>query len=230
MDSQRDGYNINPETGKQIKIGEPTWKRLAAKYYRIGDTFTDQTIPDSRAYASNKIFGMKLATPKPQVTRRKRVANPAIEGNEGERSSPGKRSFPKYVYVGSKAWNDLYNLYEWDGHEFGEKRQRPLPGYLNTVEKRREMRRNKAFERFDHKVSQGRLSDVIDSSLGYALMYYHTMEGDMYKEWMKEKRTKNDFRLKIDDDNRLWVRLPGEKSEEEVEPISLVFDESSEFN
>ena len=54
-------------------------------------------------------------------------------------------------------------------------------------------------------VSQGRLSDVINSSLGYALMYYHTMEGDMYKDWMNEKRTKKDFRLKNDDDKRLWV-------------------------
>ena len=80
MSSQREGYTINPETGKQIKIGGPTWKRLAAKYYRVGDTFTDQTMPDTRAYMSNKILGMKVATPKAQATRRKRVANPAIEG------------------------------------------------------------------------------------------------------------------------------------------------------
>ena len=52
-------------------IGGPTWKRLAAKYYRVGDTFTDQTIPDSRAYVSNKIFGLKLATPKALVTHRR---------------------------------------------------------------------------------------------------------------------------------------------------------------
>ena len=129
--------------------------------------FTDQTIPDSRAYVSNKIFGMKQVTLKEQ-RKNKRVANPAIEG--------------KYVFVGSKAWNNLNNLYEWNGHEFGQKRQRHLHAYLNTVEKRREMRRNKAFERFDRKVSQGRLSDVINSSLGYALTYYHTVEGDMYKK------------------------------------------------
>ena len=92
------------------------------------------------------------------------------------------------------------------------------------------MRRKKAFERFDRKVSQGRLSDVIDSSLGYALTYYHTVEGDMYKEWMNEKRTKKDFRLNNDDDKRLWVRLPDGKSDEEVEPINFVFDESEEFN
>ena len=92
------------------------------------------------------------------------------------------------------------------------------------------MRHNKAFERFDRKVSQGRLNDVIDSSFGYALTYYHTVEGDMYKDWMNEKRTKKDFRLNNDFDNRLWVRLPDGKSEEEVESINLVFDESEEFN
>ena len=101
---------------------------------------------------------------------------------------------------------------------------------MNTVAKRREARRIKFFTRFDRKVAEGRLSDVIDSSLGYALTYYHTVEGDMYKEWVKEKRTKKDFRLKNDDDNRLWVRLPGEKGEEEVEPINLIFDETDEFN
>ena len=52
----------------------------------------------------------------------------------------------------------------------------------------------------------------------------------MYKEWVKEKRTKKDFRLNNDFDNRLWVRLPGEKGDEEVEPINLIFDETDEFN
>ena len=47
---------------------------------------------------------------------------------------------------------------------------------------------------------------------------------------MGEKRTKKDFRLNNDDDKRLWVRLPDGKSDEEVEPISLVFDETDEFN
>ena len=42
--------------------------------------------------------------------------------------------------------------------------------------------------------------------------------------------SKKDFRLNNDDDKRLWVRLPGEKGDEEVEPINLVFDESGEFN
>ena len=51
----------------------------------------------------------------------------------------------------------------------------------------------------------------------------------MYKEWMNEKRTKKDFLLKNDDDNILWVCLPDGKSEEEVEPINLVFDETDEF-
>ena len=55
MDTHRDEYTINPETGRKIKIDTPTWKRLAAKNYMIDGTFTDQTIPDSRAYLSNKV-------------------------------------------------------------------------------------------------------------------------------------------------------------------------------
>ena len=47
---------------------------------------------------------------------------------------------------------------------------------------------------------------------------------------MNKKRTKKYFRLINDDDNRLRVRLPDGKSDEEVEPINLIFDESSEFN
>ena len=34
----------------------------------------------------------------------------------------------------------------------------------------------------DLKVSEGSLLDVIQSSFGYALTYYHTMDGNMYKE------------------------------------------------
>ena len=139
MSSQRVGYTINPETGKQIKIDGPTCKRLASKYYMIGDTFTDQTIPDSRAYLSNKIFGMKQVTPKRRVTQR-RVSDP-----KGER---------KYLIVGSKIWNERFLEYEWNGHEFCDKRGRPLPEFMNTVEKRREARRNKAFARFGSVRSQ----------------------------------------------------------------------------
>ena len=105
-----------------------------------------------------------------------------------------------------------------------------MPEFMITGEKRHEARRIKFFARFNRKVAEGRLCDVIDSSLGYTLTYYHTADGDMYKEWVKEKRTKKDFRLKNDDDHRLWVRLPGEKSDEEVEPINLIFDETDKFN
>ena len=79
----------------------------------------------------------------------------------------------------------------------------------------------------DCKVAEGSLSDVIQSSLGYTLTYYHTMDGKMYKEWMNEKRTKKDFRIQNDDDNerRIWVYLPDEKNEEEVEPLNLMINE-----
>ena len=126
MDSHRDEYTINPETGRKIKIDSPTWKRLAAKYYMIDEKFTDQTIPDSRAYLSNKAFGLTInekgKKPKHAIQRR-RAIDP-----KGEH---------KYLIVGSKTWNERYLEYEWNGHEFGEKRSRPLPEFMNTVEKRR---------------------------------------------------------------------------------------------
>ena len=71
---------------------------------------------------------------------------------------------------------------------------------------------------------------MINSSLGYALTYYHTVDKNMYKEWMNEKPTKKDFRLKNDDGKRVWVRLPDGKSEEEVEPINMMMDETDDFN
>ena len=78
MDSFRDEYTINPETGRKIKVGSQIWKRLAAKYYMIDGKFTDQTIPDSRAYLSNKVFGLKQVTPTRRVTHR-RVSDPKGE-------------------------------------------------------------------------------------------------------------------------------------------------------
>ena len=53
----------------------------------------------------------------------------------------------------------------------------------------------------------------------------------MCKEWMNEKRTKKDFLIhKDDDETRILVRLPDGKSEEEVEPLNLMIDETGEFN
>ena len=167
MDSQRVGYTINPETGEQIKIGGPTWKRLVAKYYMIGDTFTDQTMPDTRAYLSRKVFGINIPdfyiaffAPSKRGLRKREVEKhyddsdsvPEIPKRirKRVRDPKGER---RYLAVGTKAWNERYLEYEWNGHEFGEKRQRRLPDYLNTVEKRR---RNKFFARFDRKVAEGR--------------------------------------------------------------------------
>ena len=159
---------------------------------------------------------MNVAKKPKHVTPRKRVGDP-----KGER---------KYLIVGSKAWNERYLEYKWNEHEFGLKRKQPLPEFMNTVEKRRQTRRNKFFAIFDRKVAEGWLSNVINSSLGYALTYYHTVDKNMYKEWMNEKPTKKDFRLKNDDGKRVWVRLPDGKSEEEVEPINMMMDETDDFN
>ena len=84
---------------------------------------------------------------------------------------------------------------------------------------------------FDIIIVEGRMPDVIQSSLGYALTYYNTIDGNMYKEWMNEKRTKKDFHIhKDNDEKRIWVLFPDGKNEEEVEPLNLMIDESEEFN
>ena len=122
MDTYRDEYTINPETGRKIKIGTQTWKRLATKCYMIDRKFTDQLVSDSRAYVLNKVLEIKAANKPKHTTLRKREGN-----SKGER---------KYLIVRSKAWNERYLEYEWNGHKFGEKRSRPLPEFMNTVEKR----------------------------------------------------------------------------------------------
>ena len=100
---------------------------------------------------------------------------------------------------------------------------------MNTVEKRRQARRNKFFALFDRKVAEGSLTDVIQSSLEYVLTYYHILDGNMYKKWMNEKRTKKDFNIH-NDEKRIWVNLSDGKSKEEVELLNLMIDESGEFN
>ena len=102
---------------------------------------------------------------------------------------------------------------------------------MNMVEKRREVQRNKFFAMFDRKVAEGRLSDVIQSSLRYVFTYSNTLDGIMYKEWINEKRTKKDFNIhKNDNKKRIWVWLSDGKNEEEVEPLNLMIDETDEFN
>ena len=75
MDSYRDEYTINPETGRKIKVGSQIWKRLAAKYYMTDGECTDQTIPASRAYLSIKVSALKQLTPYRLVTH-SRVSDP----------------------------------------------------------------------------------------------------------------------------------------------------------
>ena len=220
MDSNRDQiqYIINPETERKIKVGGPTWRRLTTKYYTNSDgSFTDQLIPDSRTYRTNKVWdkntnSMKTARKPKHPTPRKRVSDP-----KGER---------KYLIVGSKSWNDRYLEYKWNGHEFGAKRRLPLSEFTNTVAKRREVRRMSYNDLFDLRVSIGRTSDVTISDLIYALTYYNTLNKDMFKEWMNVKRSKKDFRIRYDiDEDRLWVRLPDGSREQEVIPLNLILNE-----
>ena len=164
---RNDKYTINPETGKIIKVGSPIWKRLASMHYIMGDQFTDQIIPDPRVYKASKVN--KANKLKVNRLLGKRVAYP-----EGVK---------RYIMVGRKTWNERYIEYEWNGYEYGSKRSLPLTKAINTVEKRGEITYCiKFYLLFDRKVAEGRLLDVIQSSLGYALTYYHTVDRNMCKE------------------------------------------------
>ena len=110
MKTTRVKYTINPETGRKIKVGTLTWKRLATKYYMIDGAFMDHITPDSRV--------LKVKDDK-TCKARKRVVDPA--------------GVKQYVVVGSKTWNERYNEYEWNGLEFGKKRKQPLPEFMSTV-------------------------------------------------------------------------------------------------
>ena len=221
MDSHRDDYTINPETGRKIKIDSPTWKRLAAKYNMIDGTFTDQPIPDSRAYLSNKVWdentgSMKAASKPKHAPPRKELVIPSV--NESI-----------LLWEANHGTSDISNTSEIDMNSVRSENNRCLNSW--TRKRRDEKHDEKILRSIWSQSCRRRLSDVIQLSLGYALTYYHTLEGNMYKEWMNEKRTKKDFRLN-NEDTSIWVRLPGEeeKASEEVEPINLIFDESYEFN
>ena len=47
-------------------------------------------------------------------------------------------------------------------------------------------------------MAEGRLLDVTDSSLCYAITHCHTIFNDMHKEWFIVKRNKKDFRTRGD--------------------------------
>ena len=116
MDTTRVKYSINPETGRKIKVGTLTWKRLVAKYYIIDGTFTDQVNNDLRSLMV-----------KDGKTHKARKTNKLVIDPAG---------IKWYIVVGRKARNERYLEYEWNGHEFGEKRKQLLSKFMNTVEKR----------------------------------------------------------------------------------------------
>ena len=105
MESRRSDkrYTTNPDTGRRIVVNGPTWRRLSTKYYtNINGSFTDQVIPDQEVY--------------PQRRRRSTKKEWKVVRD------PKYKRF-KLLLVGTDERNDRYLEYEWDGHEFGEKRK-----------------------------------------------------------------------------------------------------------
>ena len=103
----------------------------------IDGVFMDQVILDSRAL---KDKGSKEGKEHKARKACKRVVDQA--------------GMKRYITVGSKAWNERYLEYEWNGHEFCRKQKQPLLEFMKTVKKRREVRRNKFFAMFGHKAAE----------------------------------------------------------------------------
>ena len=92
MDTHRDEYTINPGTGRKIKIGTQTWKRLSAKYYMMDVKSTDQPIPESRGYLLINVLGVTIH----------KKANKSKHANQRRRANDFIGE-PKYLIVGIKA-------------------------------------------------------------------------------------------------------------------------------
>ena len=117
MDSKRsvNRYTIDPDTGRGIVLNGPTWRRLTTKYYTNNDgSFTNQAIPDPTIYEQDRTRGTARSEWKV-------VGDPKY-----------KRFVP--ILVGSDEWNRRYLEYEWNGREFGAKRNQPVPKSMDTVD------------------------------------------------------------------------------------------------
>ena len=73
----------------------------------------------------------------------------------------------KFLIIELIIWNERYIEYEWNGYKFTKKRKQPHDETMNRVAKCQEAKLNRLIATFDHKVVEGWLSDMIDSSLGY---------------------------------------------------------------
>ena len=82
---------VNPETGRKVIIGGPTYRRMAKKYYtdRNGELL-DQVKPSVSMNVSNT----------KSTKGRIRVKHPETG---------------KTMYVGSKSWKQDYHRNNWDG-------------------------------------------------------------------------------------------------------------------
>ena len=156
-------------------MGTLTWKRLAAKYYMI-----DGIHRSSHSWFTN-LEGQGRQVHKEGKAYRERKARKRVDDTADVK---------RYLIVGSKSWNELYLEYEWKDHEFGEKLKQSLPKFMNTVEKRREIRRNKFFAMFDHKAQKDACWMWFNPHLDiYPLIIILWMETCTRNEWMNEWET-----------------------------------------
>lgn len=182
------GYTINPLTGKYIKKSGDLWKKLSTVFFTDKENnFLNQRIP------SGDYFNNQWGT----SDRDGKYLSPASQNRldaihrQQTKKTPKKRrtalnpTTGRRVYVGSPAWKSLYQEYKWDGQSFTTAREE-----------------SKAMK-IDKQLEKG---DIINTALGYKVVYYHTARGGMKTEKRGFNLDTRDFKIrKNDDDGSLTV-------------------------
>ena len=202
MDTTRIKFTINPETGRKIKVGTLSWKRLATKYYMMDGVFTNQVIPDSRAL---KVKGSKESKALKACKTRKRVVDPT-----GMKSN---------IVVGSKSWNERYLECEWNGHEFGKKQKQLLPEFMSMW--RRDERYDETSSLLYLMASRRRTLVGCDSILTWVCTHLLSHHGWRHVQKMDEWDTNQEG---LSPQERWWKENMGSVSRweewEKVEPLN----------
>ena len=189
---------INPETGRKVIIGGPTYRRMAKKYY------TDRN-------------GQLLDQIKPTV-------NMSVQTTKSRKGRVGVKhpETGKTMYVGSKRWNEVYHMYNWDGKnkKFTDRRQTPLSQYEGSVSSRREYRKH--FANIFNDMIGRKEYEMIHSDMGYTVEYFNlrSNNGVTFAEQRCGRKMLKKYEHKLNG-SVFEVRKRGEDDFNEVNKLNL---------
>ena len=167
-----DGYTINPLTHRKVKKLGKVWQKLSTLFFTDRENnFLDQRIPSGEYF--DMWDGQNLSA---------RSWN-RVQDISRERHPQKKRRMTinpltnKRVVVGSPAWKEVNQYYNWNGEQF------------TTV--RQESRAKKIDRQLEN-------AEILDNKLGYKVVYIHTSKGDMHSANRGEKKKYRKFKYEKD--------------------------------